>query len=158
MRIPIGKGIAGHVATSGKLLNIRDAYNHPLFYRGIDELTGFRTRNILCFPIRDEKNIIGKLFAKTSCLQWIVKERQRLLEHCCILGVAQLCNKMDGLYFDVSDEEIATAFSIYCGISLMHSIVYKKMQDAQARNKLSNEIMMYHMKVNVCWLIFFNWV
>ncbi|XP_032671735.1 cGMP-dependent 3',5'-cyclic phosphodiesterase-like isoform X2 [Odontomachus brunneus] len=120
MRIPIGQGIAGHVATSGKLLNIRDAYNHSLFYRGVDELTGFRTRNILCFPIRDEKGIIG---------------------------VAQLCNKMNGLYFDVSDEEIAMAFSIYCGISIMHSIIYKKMQDAQGRNKLSNEIMMYHMKV-----------
>lgn len=62
-------------------------------------------------------------------------------------GVAQLCNKKGGLYFDVFDEEAATAFSIYCGISIMHSIVYKKMQDAQARNKLSNEIMMYHMKV-----------
>ncbi|XP_046417242.1 cGMP-dependent 3',5'-cyclic phosphodiesterase-like isoform X2 [Neodiprion virginianus] len=120
MRIARGRGIAGHVASSGKLLNIRNAYDHPLFYRGIDEVTGFKTRNILCFPIRDEKGIIG---------------------------VAQLCNKMDGLYFDVCDEEVATAFSIYCGISIMHSIVYKKIQDAQARNKLSNELMMYHMKV-----------
>ncbi|XP_029164528.1 cGMP-dependent 3',5'-cyclic phosphodiesterase-like isoform X1 [Nylanderia fulva] len=120
MRIPIGQGIAGHVATTGKLLNIRDAYNHPLFYRGIDEATGFKTRNILCFPIQDEKGIVG---------------------------VAQMCNKINGLYFDAFDEQIATAFSIYCGISIMHSIVYKKMQDAQARNKLSNEIMMYHMKV-----------
>ncbi|XP_071577810.1 cGMP-dependent 3',5'-cyclic phosphodiesterase-like isoform X1 [Temnothorax nylanderi] len=127
MRIPIGQGIAGHVATTGKLLNIRDAYNHPLFYRGIDEATGFRTRNILCFPIRDEKGIVD------------VKSY--------VLGVAQLCNKINGLYFDAFDEQIATAFSIYCGISIMHSIVYKKMQDAQARNKLSNEIMMYHMKV-----------
>ncbi|XP_076626092.1 cGMP-dependent 3',5'-cyclic phosphodiesterase [Colletes latitarsis] len=120
MRIPIGQGIAGHVATTGTLINIRNAYEHPLFYRGIDEVTGFRTRNILCFPIRDENGIVG---------------------------VAQLCNKKDGLYFDVFDEEVATAFSIYCGISIMHSIVYKKMQDAQARNKLSNEVMMYHMKV-----------
>ncbi|XP_060825593.1 cGMP-dependent 3',5'-cyclic phosphodiesterase-like isoform X3 [Bombus pascuorum] len=123
MRIPIGQGIAGHVATTGKVLNIRNAYEHPLFYRGVDDVTGFRTRNILCFPIRDESGIIV------------------------IIGVAQLCNKKDGLYFDVFDEEVATAFSIYCGISIMHSIVYKKMQDAQARNKLSNEIMMYHMKV-----------
>ncbi|XP_015586833.1 cGMP-dependent 3',5'-cyclic phosphodiesterase isoform X2 [Cephus cinctus] len=120
MRIARGQGIAGHVATSGKLLNIRNAYDHPLFYRGIDEVTGFKTKNILCFPIRDENGIIG---------------------------VAQLCNKMNGLYFDVCDEEVATAFSIYCGISIMHSIVYKKIQDAQARNKLSNELMMYHMKV-----------
>ncbi|XP_017893026.1 cGMP-dependent 3',5'-cyclic phosphodiesterase-like isoform X2 [Ceratina calcarata] len=120
MRIPIGQGIAGHVATTGKLLNIRDAYKDPLFYKGVDELTGFKTRNILCFPIRDENGVIG---------------------------VAQLCNKKDGLYFDVYDEEVAMAFSIYCGLSIMHSIVYKKMQIAQARNKLSREIMMYHMKV-----------
>ncbi|KAK9309930.1 hypothetical protein QLX08_000567 [Tetragonisca angustula] len=120
MRIPIGQGIAGHVATTGKVLNIRNAYEHPLFYRGVDEITGFKTRNILCFPITDETGIVG---------------------------VAQLCNKKDALYFDAFDEEVATAFSIYCGISIMHSIVYKKMQDAQARNKLSNEIMMYHMKV-----------
>ncbi|CAG5099907.1 5'-cyclic phosphodiesterase (Bos taurus) [Cotesia congregata] len=97
-----------------------NAYEHPLFYSGIDEVTGFKTRNILCFPIRDENQIIG---------------------------VAQLCNKINGLYFDVCDEEVATAFSIYCGISIMHSIIYKKIQDSQARSKLSNELMMYHMKV-----------
>lgn len=61
MRIGLDQGIAGHVATTGKLLNIRNAYEHPLFYRGIDEVTGFKTRNILCFPIRDENGIIGKL-------------------------------------------------------------------------------------------------
>jgi len=31
---------------SGRTLNIANAYSHPLFYRGIDEATGFRTR---CF-------------------------------------------------------------------------------------------------------------
>lgn len=61
MRIPIDTGIAGHVASTGKLLNIRDAYTNPLFYRGIDKATGFKTKNILCFPIRDEKGIVGKL-------------------------------------------------------------------------------------------------
>ncbi|KAK2585797.1 hypothetical protein KPH14_010402 [Odynerus spinipes] len=121
MRISVNKGIAGHVATTGKLVNTRDAYKHPFFYRAIDDATGFKTKNILCFPIRDENGIVG---------------------------VAQLCNKIDGLYFDVFDEEIATAVSIYCGITIMHSIVYKKMQDAQARSKLSNEIMMYHMKID----------
>ncbi|XP_015181988.1 PREDICTED: cGMP-dependent 3',5'-cyclic phosphodiesterase-like isoform X1 [Polistes dominula] len=120
MRISVSKGIAGHVAMTGQLLNIKDAYEHPLFYKGIDEATGFKTKNILCFPIRDENGIVG---------------------------VAQLCNKIGGLYFDDFDEEIATAVSIYCGITIMHSIVYKKMKDAQARNKLSNEVMMYHMKV-----------
>lgn len=113
-----------------------------MFYKGLDEKTGFVTkyiiytnqlyvyrircnlsvyfRNILCFPIRDEKEIIG---------------------------VAQLCNKVGREYFDACDEEIASAFSIYCGISIMHSIVYKKISDAQARTKISNEMLMYHLKV-----------
>lgn len=54
IRIPADQGIAGHVATTGKILNIKDAYSHPLFYRGVDDSTGFHTRNILCFPIKDE--------------------------------------------------------------------------------------------------------
>lgn len=111
----------GHVAATGKLLNIKDAYSHPLFFKGIDEATGFRTRNILCFPIRDE---------------------------CGIVGVAQLCNKEQG-DFDFFDEEIALAFSIYCGVSIMHSLVYKRLLEAQTRSKLSNELMLYHMKVRI---------
>lgn len=55
-RIPADQGIAGHVATTGQILNIKDAYSHPLFYRGVDDSTGFKTRNILCFPIKDENN------------------------------------------------------------------------------------------------------
>lgn len=31
----------------------------------------------------------------------------------------------------------------------MHSLVYKKIQDAQARSKLANEMMIYHMQVGV---------
>ncbi|KAJ8964310.1 hypothetical protein NQ317_014822 [Molorchus minor] len=119
VRIAKDQGIAGHVAATGQLLNIKNAYNHPLFYKGMDKATGFTTRNILCFPIRDEDNIVG---------------------------VAQLCNKIDG-NFDYFDEQVANAFSIYCGISIMHSLMYKRIQDAQARSKLSNELMIYHMKV-----------
>lgn len=44
MRIKAGQGIAGNVAKSGLLLNIRDAYSHPLFYNEVDKHTGFRTR------------------------------------------------------------------------------------------------------------------
>ncbi len=39
------------------------------------------------------------------------------------------------------------AFSAYCGLSILHSLMYKKLADAQHRSKLSNELMMYHMKV-----------
>lgn len=65
-----------------------------------------------------------------------------------IVGVAQLCNKKNGFYFDSLDEQAAKAFSLYCGISIMHSILYKKLQLSQVRNRLSTELMMYHMMVN----------
>lgn len=119
VRIGKDQGIAGHVATTGKLLNIKNAYKHPLFYKGVDEATGFCTRNILCFPIADEKGVIG---------------------------VAQLCNKKTGS-FNNFDEQVSMAFSVYCGLSIMHSMVYKKIEDAQKRSQLSSELMLYHMKV-----------
>ncbi|KAJ8276686.1 hypothetical protein COCON_G00084380 [Conger conger] len=121
-RIPADQGIAGHVATTGKILNIKDAYSHPLFYRGVDDSTGFHTRNILCFPIKDENNEV--------------------------IGVAELVNKTNGPWFNRFDEDLATAFSIYCGISIAHSLLYKKVHEAQFRSHLANEMMMYHMKVS----------
>lgn len=46
VRIEEGQGIAGYVSKTGKLLNIRNAYQHPLFYKGVDEQTGFKTRYV----------------------------------------------------------------------------------------------------------------
>ena len=37
-----------------------------------------------------------------------------------VIGVAQLCNKLNGLKFTSFDENIAQAFSVYCCISIMH--------------------------------------
>ena len=51
IRIPTDHGIAGAVFTDGRLLNIDDAYNHPLFNPAVDRRTGFRTRSILCMSI-----------------------------------------------------------------------------------------------------------
>lgn len=57
--------------------------------------------------------------------------------------------QLDGFHFDKCDEQIATAFSIYCGISIMHSLVHKQVQKAEARHKLSQELLIYHMTVIV---------
>ena len=44
IRFSASAGIAGHVFTTGTILNIHDAYAHPLFYKGVDQETGFITR------------------------------------------------------------------------------------------------------------------
>jgi adenylate cyclase len=55
LRLPLGMGIAGHVARTGDCLNIPDAYTHPLFNPDVDRQTGYLTRNILCMPIFSTK-------------------------------------------------------------------------------------------------------
>jgi GAF domain-containing protein len=51
LRVPFGRGIAGTVAATRKLLRVADAYTHPAFDRSTDERTGYRTRAVLCVPI-----------------------------------------------------------------------------------------------------------
>ena len=53
IRFPVGAGIAGAVAQSGQSIRIDDAYADPRFNREVDKQTGFRTRSILCLPIKN---------------------------------------------------------------------------------------------------------
>ena len=53
IRLRFGEGVAGHIAARGGLLNVRDAYAHPLFSDASDARTGFRTRNLLCCAVPD---------------------------------------------------------------------------------------------------------
>ncbi|GMI13067.1 hypothetical protein TrLO_g3117 [Triparma laevis f. longispina] len=60
--VPLGVGIAGHVAETGDVLNIPDAYEFPKFQKDIDTKTGFRTRSVLCMPVLSsgiDRTIIG---------------------------------------------------------------------------------------------------
>jgi sigma-B regulation protein RsbU (phosphoserine phosphatase) len=58
IRLPRGRGIAGHVALTGDIVNIPDAYADNRFDPEIDKRTGFRTRNILTIPIRNKASKI----------------------------------------------------------------------------------------------------
>ncbi|MCX6141705.1 MAG: GAF domain-containing protein, partial [Ignavibacteriales bacterium] len=60
IRLPIGTGISGHVAKTGKTINLKDAWKDKRFFSGFDLRTGFQTKTMLCMPMRDRKNkIIG---------------------------------------------------------------------------------------------------
>jgi Nif-specific regulatory protein len=58
LRFPATSGIAGRTATTGETINVKDAYSHPQFYTAIDEQTGYRTRNVLAVPVRNQKGAI----------------------------------------------------------------------------------------------------
>ncbi len=65
IRLPRGRGIAGHVARTGETVNIPDAYADSRFDPEVDRRTGFHTRNILTLPIR---NKAGKIIATLQLL------------------------------------------------------------------------------------------
>jgi adenylate cyclase len=93
IRVPMGKGISGYVATHVRPLNIPDAYADDRFDPTHDRKTGYRTRSILCMPV---------LSKKTSN----------------IVAVVQLLNKLDHTCFDEQDERHFKEFAESLGVIL----------------------------------------
>jgi Nif-specific regulatory protein len=58
IRLPPGRGVAGHVAETGEPVMLADVTADEHFFPGIDKVTGYRTRNMLAVPIRDEAGAI----------------------------------------------------------------------------------------------------
>jgi sigma-B regulation protein RsbU (phosphoserine phosphatase) len=96
--LPIGQGIAGAVAETGEPLRIPDAYADPRFDSSWDEKSGYRTRQILCAPIRSRE---GR-----------------------IVGVFQLLNKNAG-EFSVEDEDYLAALSIHAALAVENARLHK---------------------------------
>src|SRR5438270_11018473 len=60
LRFDARRGIAGTTALTGATINVSDAYSDPRFYTGIDDRTGYRTRNLLAVAMRNEQGeIVG---------------------------------------------------------------------------------------------------
>ena len=59
--VPRGQGIVGWVLTHGESLLIPNAYADARFYKDADLQTGFRTRSILCAPLKHHGEVIGVL-------------------------------------------------------------------------------------------------
>ncbi len=58
-RLKKGSGIAGYVAETKTPLNIADVYDHPRFSPDYDRKTNYRTRSMLCVPLRARGRILG---------------------------------------------------------------------------------------------------
>jgi len=60
LRFDAGLGIVGHAVGTGQTVNVSDAYHDPRFYTVIDDRSGYRTRNVLAVPVRNQAGeIIG---------------------------------------------------------------------------------------------------
>eukprot|EP00741_Cyanophora_paradoxa_P007345 tig00001107_g7105.t1 len=98
LRFSMNQGIAGHVATTGEVVNIEDAYRDPRFNQEIDKKTGYTTRSILCGPLRNKDGDV--------------------------VGVTQVINKR-GRPFNKQDEELLLAFTSQAGVAIQNSQLFK---------------------------------
>jgi HD-GYP domain-containing protein (c-di-GMP phosphodiesterase class II) len=82
IRIPItGTSIVSECARSGKIINIPDAYQDSRFDEEVDKNTGYRTKSVLCIPMRDRSgSVIGVFQALNKAGSAFTNEDEDWLE------------------------------------------------------------------------------
>jgi len=91
IRIDASQGIAGAVVRSGKAEVVEDAYSDGRFYHGVDERSGYRTRNLLAVPLKDSAGVV--------------------------VGVLEILNKNGGS-FAVEDLAVAEALGAQASVAI----------------------------------------
>ena len=109
LRIPADKGLAGHVVQTGETINIKDAYTDKRFNKEVDKKTGYRTKTILCMPIKNFNQEI--------------------------IGVFQVLNKFDET-FTIDDEDLLIAIASSAGISLENAQLFEKQSKMLEEQKI----------------------
>ncbi len=118
IRLKPGEGLAGAVASTGRPLNIKDAYQDVRFDAAWDRATGYRTRSTLCVPMKNQ--------------------------HGRTIGVVQVLNKNEG-HFTVGDEALLTALASHAAVSIENSklflsVVGKNIELLEIKEQLEKKI------------------
>ena len=104
IRILNTKGVAGWVFTKDEGVIIHDAYKDERFNKAVDVRTGFRTKSILCAPLR---TVSGEE-----------------------IGVSQILNKVDG-QFEQDDLDLLEAMTEQAAIAIQGNIIVEQIEAAR---------------------------
>ncbi|XP_047363753.1 cGMP-specific 3',5'-cyclic phosphodiesterase isoform X2 [Vespa velutina] len=111
IKIPFGVGIAGYVAETKEIINIKDAYKDPRFNSAIDMRTGYKTTLILSMPICNYEGDV--------------------------IGVAQIINKTNGSNeFTERDVEVFQRYLTFCGIGIQNAQLFELSVQEYRRNQI----------------------
>ncbi|WP_046179502.1 HD-GYP domain-containing protein [Domibacillus tundrae] len=78
--MPADSGLAGHSIQTGETVLVKDAYKDDRFNQAIDKKTNYRTRSVLCIPIRSfDQEIIGVYQAIHKGLDWFSEKDAKKL-------------------------------------------------------------------------------
>ena len=101
-RLRAGQGIVGWVAKKGKPLLLPDVYADPRFDRSIDESTGFKTRSMICVPLKIRNEVIG---------------------------IIQVINHGDDEPFNEDNMYLLSSISMYASIAIEHANLYQELHE-----------------------------
>lgn len=113
IRIPADAGIAGSVFASGEVLKIPDAYADSRFNAEVDRRTGYRTRNILCAPLRNRAGAV--------------------------IGVTQVLNKGEGA-FGPADAGLLSSITAQAAAALEHAQLFERIDKARSEETRMMEL------------------
>lgn len=127
IRFPADHGLAGACFTAGQVINIPDAYADLRFNREVDRKTGFKTRTILCVPIKS-RNGEG-------------------------MGIMQVLNRKKGP-FTRQDESLLQAFAAQASIALENARLFEEILNARNFNEsilqsLTNGVITLDMSMHI---------
>ena len=98
--VPLGKGIAGTVATTGEILDTPDAYADPRFERSFDQRLGYYTHDLFTLPVYNRQDEI--------------------------IGVLQLLNRERPI--TAGDREFLLGISVYIGLALQNAWSHEQLR------------------------------
>jgi putative nucleotidyltransferase with HDIG domain len=98
----IGEGIAGWVAQKGEPLIVNAPEKDLRFFKGVDEKADFKTRNLICVPVK-------------------VKEK--------VVGVLEAINKQEGKEFGEEDLSLFTSLADQVAIALDNARLYQQLEE-----------------------------
>ena len=104
IRFSAAKGIAGEAVRTGEIIHVPDAYADARFNPEIDRKTGFRTRNMITFPLTGFDNTV--------------------------VGVLQVLNKTDGA-FQPWDHELGRTFGAQVGVVVQRQLLLEHYAEKQ---------------------------
>lgn len=117
-RLDVGSGIAGQCVKTGQVINIEDVYRDARFDPAWDIKTGYRSRTMLCAPMRNRTG--GRL------------------------GVVQCLNKRNDV-FNVEDEAMLSALASQAAVAIENgnfflATVQKNMELLQTKQQLEKKV------------------
>ncbi|GAF76205.1 unnamed protein product, partial [marine sediment metagenome] len=114
-RIPASEGIAGWVVEHGQPVLVPDVKKDERFYKEVDKVSRFKTKSIVCVPLK----------AKTK-----------------LIGVLELMNKVDGTAFTEEDVVLMSIFAYQAAMAIENARLYSELKERlegeiQLQKKLS---------------------